>query len=63
MDHLDRTPALQPTSIPPYYGGGVVEMLSSLTLLMNASGIKTGWRVSIFRPRGAPNIRLQIYVG
>lgn len=28
-----------------YYGGGVAEMLSSLTLLMNSAGIKTGWRV------------------
>jgi trehalose synthase len=28
-----------------HYGGGVAEILSSLTLLMNASGIKTGWRV------------------
>lgn len=28
-----------------YYGGGVAEMLSSLTLLMHSAGIKTGWRV------------------
>lgn len=28
-----------------YYGGGVSELLSSLTLLMNSLGIKTGWRV------------------
>ncbi len=28
-----------------YYGGGVAELLSSLTLLMNSLGIKTGWRV------------------
>jgi trehalose synthase len=28
-----------------YYGGGVAEMLSSLTLLMNRVGIKTEWRV------------------
>ncbi len=28
-----------------YYGGGVAEMLSSLTLLMNSIGIETGWRV------------------
>ena len=27
-----------------YYGGGVAELLSSLTLLMNTVGIKTGWR-------------------
>ena len=28
-----------------YYGGGVAEILSSLTLLFNSVGIKTGWRV------------------
>ncbi|MDH5202936.1 MAG: glycosyltransferase [Nitrospirota bacterium] len=28
-----------------YYGGGVAEVLSSLTLLFNSVGIKTGWRV------------------
>jgi trehalose synthase len=28
-----------------YYGGGVSQLLSSLTLLMNNLGIKTGWRV------------------
>jgi trehalose synthase len=28
-----------------YYGGGVAVLLSSLTLLMNSLGIKTGWRV------------------
>jgi trehalose synthase len=28
-----------------YYGGGVAEMLSPLTLLMNSVGIKTEWRV------------------
>ena len=28
-----------------YYGGGVAELLSSLTLLMNSVGIATGWRV------------------
>lgn len=28
-----------------YYGGGVATLLSSLTLLMNDVGIKTGWRV------------------
>lgn len=27
-----------------YYGGGVAEILLSLTLLMNTLGIKTGWR-------------------
>lgn len=28
-----------------YYGGGVSQILSSLTLLMNSLGIETGWRV------------------
>jgi len=28
-----------------YYGGGVSELLDSLTLLMNSAGVKTGWRV------------------
>jgi len=28
-----------------YYGGGVSQLLSSLTLLKNSLGIKTGWRV------------------
>ena len=28
-----------------YYGGGVAELLGSLTLLMNSLSIKTGWRV------------------
>jgi trehalose synthase len=28
-----------------YYGGGVAEMLSSLTLLMNSVGLRTEWRV------------------
>ena len=28
-----------------YYGGGVAELLSSLTLLFNCVGIKTGWRI------------------
>ena len=33
-----------------YYGGGVADILSSLTLLMNRAGIKTGWRVIQGRP-------------
>ncbi len=33
-----------------YYGGGVAEILSSLTLLMNGAGIKAGWRVIQGRP-------------
>lgn len=34
-----------------YYGGGVAEILSSLTILMNSLGIKTEWRVI----QGAPD--------
>lgn len=34
-----------------YYGGGVAEILTSLTILMNGLGIKTGWRVI----QGAPD--------
>ncbi len=33
-----------------YYGGGVAEILSSLTLLFNAAGVHTGWRVIQGRP-------------
>lgn len=33
-----------------HYGGGVAEILSSLTLLMNSAGIRTGWRVIQGRP-------------
>lgn len=33
-----------------YYGGGVAEILSSLTLLMNAAGVRCGWRVIQGRP-------------
>jgi trehalose synthase len=33
-----------------YYGGGVAEILSSLTLLLNTAGIPTGWRVIQGRP-------------
>ena len=29
-----------------YYGGGVAQILSSITLLMNAAGIPTGWRAN-----------------
>ena len=28
-----------------YYGGGVAELLGSMTILLNSIGIKTGWRV------------------
>ncbi|MDX6750465.1 glycosyltransferase [Geminicoccaceae bacterium 1502E] len=33
-----------------FYGGGVAELLDGLTLLMNAVGIKTDWRVIQGRP-------------
>ncbi|HEY51364.1 MAG TPA: glycosyltransferase [Dehalococcoidia bacterium] len=33
-----------------YYGGGVSQLLSSLTLLMDSVGIKTGWRVIVGSP-------------
>jgi trehalose synthase len=33
-----------------YYGGGVTEILSSMTLLLNHAGIKTGWRIIQGRP-------------
>lgn len=33
-----------------YYGGGVAQILTSLTLLMNASGVRTGWRIIQGRP-------------
>ena len=33
-----------------YYGGGVAEILSSMTLLLNQAGIKTGWRIIQARP-------------
>ena len=29
-----------------YYGGGVSQLLTSLTLLMDSVGVETGWRVS-----------------
>lgn len=33
-----------------YYGGGVAELLSALTLLMNTAGVQTDWRVIQGRP-------------
>lgn len=33
-----------------HYGGGVAEILSSLTLLLNVTGVSTGWRVIQGRP-------------
>ncbi|MEJ2697426.1 MAG: hypothetical protein P8013_12335 [Candidatus Sulfobium sp.] len=36
-----------------YYGGGVAEILSSISLILNSAGIKTGWRVI----QGSPDRR------
>jgi len=51
---LDKAKALQDLHIAninsTYYGGGVAQILTSLTLLMNAAGIRTGWRVIEGRP-------------
>jgi trehalose synthase len=51
---LDKTAKLRDLHVvnvnSTYYGGGVAELLSSLTLLMNAAGIRTGWRVIQGRP-------------
>lgn len=33
-----------------YYGGGVAELLSALTLLLNTAGVQTDWRVIQGRP-------------
>jgi trehalose synthase len=33
-----------------YYGGGVADLLTSLTLMMNSAGLRTGWRVLQGRP-------------
>lgn len=33
-----------------YYGGGVAELLSSMTLLMNRAGVRTGWHALQGRP-------------
>jgi len=33
-----------------YYGGGMAELLTSLTLLMHSVGIKTEWRAILGRP-------------
>ena len=41
-----------------YYGGGVSELLSSMTLLMNGVGIKTGWRVIQGSPDSFTGLRL-----
>jgi hypothetical protein len=40
-----------------YYGGGVAQLLSSLTLLMNAAGIRTGWRIIQGRPTSSASPR------
>jgi trehalose synthase len=46
QEKLDRLPPLRITNISStYYGGGVSEILSPLTLLLNSAGLKTGWRI------------------
>ncbi|MDX1424374.1 MAG: glycosyltransferase [Kiloniellales bacterium] len=51
---LDKARALQDYHLvnvnSTYYGGGVAEILGSLTLLLNTAGMKTGWRVIQGRP-------------
>ena len=51
LTKANRLPDLHVVNVTStYYGGGVAELLSSLTLLMNGAGIKTGWRVIQGRP-------------
>lgn len=46
IEKSDRLKDLKVINInSTYYGGGVAEILNSLTLLMNTLGIKTEWRV------------------
>jgi trehalose synthase len=40
-----------------YYGGGVAETISSLTLLMNSLGLRTEWRVIQGTPDFSPSQR------
>jgi trehalose synthase len=51
---LDKARALQDYHLvnvnSTYYGGGVAEILGSLTLLLNTASMKTGWRVIQGRP-------------
>jgi trehalose synthase len=51
---LRKTKAFQGFSIvnfnSTFYGGGVAELLSGMTLLMNSVGIKAEWRVLQGRP-------------
>lgn len=43
---LERLKDVHVTNISStYYGGGVAELLSSVTLLMNSAGLDTGWRI------------------
>ncbi len=46
--HLHDTHVVNVNST--YYGGGVAEILMSLTLLMNSLGVRTGWRTITGRP-------------
>src|SRR5881394_4037404 len=46
LQKAERLSGLHVTHInSTYHGGGVAELLSSLTLLMNSAGLNTGWRV------------------
>jgi trehalose synthase len=51
---LRKTKALQAFSVvnfnSTFYGGGLAESLSGMTLLMNSAGIKAEWRVIQGRP-------------
>ena len=51
LDKADKLRDLHVINInSTYYGGGVAEILSSLTLLMNEAEIRSGWRVLQGRP-------------
>jgi trehalose synthase len=46
QEKIDRLPPLRIVNISStYYGGGVSEILSPLTLLLNNAGLKTGWQI------------------
>src|SRR4051794_2373116 len=46
QDKIAQMPPLRIANISStYYGGGVSEMLSPLSLLLNNSGVTTGWRI------------------
>jgi trehalose synthase len=52
FDKVKKTQDLHVVNVSStYYGGGVATLLSSLTILLNSIGLKTGWRVI----QGAPD--------